>query len=195
MGFLKYHSTSAHDLPSPLQMWVIVALSACPWPSLPPWSFKNTKIIAEDGDKSDHINSVVALNAETNHCREENKKFTETQSILFCAFIAHILLHGVGRWTECQKQDENFSAEHGDQKFTWLLSVKQGFKRSRQQQSDTYRAPGIPFPIENIHLSEKWLHRTSYRPLDLKGQPDIIIWLWLTATGRFIWDLTLWCLP
>lgn len=57
----------------------------------------------------------MVLNAETKHCREENKKFIEAQSILFCEFLVHIVHHGVGRWTECQKQDENFSPEHGDQ--------------------------------------------------------------------------------
>lgn len=160
MGFLKHGSTSAHYFPSPLQMWVIVALPA--WPLAK---------FAENGDKRDHVNFVVALNAQTKHCIEDNNKFIATQSILLCAFIVHILLQGVGRWTECQKQDENFSAEHGGQKFTWLLSVKHGFKRPRQQQSDIYRAPAIPFPREYPSIW-KVAPQNMLWALDLKDQPD-----------------------
>lgn len=45
-----------------------------------------------------------------------------------------------------------------------------------RDQDSSYLIPtehqAFPSP-ENIHLFEKWLHRTSCRPLDIKSQPDV----------------------
>lgn len=115
----------------------------------------------------------MSLNVKIKHDRETNWKIIEIQRIPFCAVMAHSLLHGIWWWTEHQKRELNFSAEHGMNSSADSSVLNKGLRdQDSRYLMPTYRAITFLSP-DNIYIFKKWLHRASSRHLGPKGQPYI----------------------